>query len=125
MKNTEQIVSVDPRDVKFLIHRDRPKEGYALLKQAIREIGVRQPVHVRDISDWPAKDRKRPEGGLWKWEALFGEGRTTALKELYEETGDKRFLRLPAIIKDVPEGEVVGAFLAENLLRRPDSWLTQ
>lgn len=125
MSNSEEIITLDPREIKFLIHRDRAPEGFKLLKEAIREIGVRQPLHVRDISDWPAKDRKRPEGGLFRWEAVFGEGRTTALKELYEETKDKRFLALPAIVKEIPEGEIVGRFLSENLLRRPDSWLSQ
>lgn len=125
MKNSEQIISVSPLDVKFLISRARPAEGFRLLKSAIAEQGVLQPLHVRSIEHWPAKDRRRPEGGTWKWEALFGEGRTTALKELYAETGDKRFLALPAIVKDIPEGEIVGRFLSENLLRRPDSWLSQ
>lgn len=125
MSNSEEIITLDPREIKFLIHRDRAPEGFRLLKEAIREIGVRQPLHVRDISDWPAKDRKRPEGGVYRWEALFGEGRTTALKELYEETKDKRFLALPAIVKDVPEKTVVSAFLAENLLRRNHPWLDQ
>lgn len=125
MTNTETIIEIDPREVKFLIHRDRDAEGFRLLKEAIRAIGVRQPLHVRDISGWPAKDRRRPDGGLYKWEALFGEGRTTACLELHNETHEKRWLKLPAILKDVPENAVVSAFLAENLLRRKHSWLDQ
>jgi ParB-like chromosome segregation protein Spo0J len=123
--NTEEIISINPHEVKFLIHRDRDPVRFKLLKEAIRSIGVRQPLHVRDISGWPAKDRKIPGGGLYKWEALFGEGRTTALLELHEETQDRRFLQLPAIVKDVPEKAVVSAFLAENLLRRSHAWLDQ
>lgn len=125
MKNTEQIIQIDPHSVKFLISRTRAQQEFKLLRDSIKERGVLQPLHVRSIEHWPAKDRRRPEGGTWKWEAVFGEGRTTALKELYAETGDKRFLALPAIVKDIPEGEIVGRFLSENLLRRPDSWLSQ
>ncbi|HEY2681553.1 MAG TPA: ParB/RepB/Spo0J family partition protein [Candidatus Udaeobacter sp.] len=123
--NGEQVITIDPYEVKFLIHREREPKKFALLKESIREIGVRQPLHVRDISRWPAKDRRRPDGGLYKWEAHFGEGRTTATLELHEETKDRRFLKLPAIVKDVPEGEIVGRFLSENILRRDHTWFDQ
>lgn len=121
MTNTETIIEIDPREVKFLIHRDRDAEGFRLLKEAIRAIGVRQPLHVRDISGWPAKDRRRPDGGLYKWEAHFGEGRTTACLELYVETKDRKWLKLPAIIKNIPEAEIVGSFCNENITRRDHS----
>lgn len=123
--NTETLIEINPYDVKFLIHRQRELARFKLLKEAIREIGVRQPLHVRDISGWPAKDRRRTDGGLYKWEAHFGEGRTTACIELYEETEDRRFLQLPAIVKEIPEAEIVGRFLSENLLRRDHTWLDQ
>lgn len=125
MKNEEEIIVGDAYDIKFVIHRDREPQGFKLLKEAIRTIGVRQPLHVRSIEHWPAKDRKRPEGGLFKWEAMFGEGRTLASKQLFEETGERRYRQMPLIVKDVPEKTVVSAFLAENLLRRNHPWLEQ
>lgn len=120
-----ELIEINPYDVKVLVHREREQEGFKNLKWAIAAIGVRQPVQVRDISSWPAKDRMRPEGGLYKWEAHFGEGRTTALKELYEETGEARFLKLPAIVREMDETDMAGAFLSENLLRRDHTWLDQ
>lgn len=123
--NPEEVIEINPYEVKFIIRRDREPEKFKLLKESIREIGVRQPLHVRDISDWQAKDRRRDDGGLYKWEAVFGEGRTTACIELHKQTGDSRFLKLPAIVKDIPEGEIVGRFLSENILRRDHTWLDQ
>jgi ParB-like chromosome segregation protein Spo0J len=123
--NGEQVIAIDPREVKFLIRRQRESEKFKLLKASIREMGVQQPLHIRDISNWATKDRRRPDGGLYKWEAHFGEGRTTAMLELYEETNDRRFLKLPAIVKEIPEDEIVGRFLSENILRRDHSWHDQ
>lgn len=117
---TEQIIYVDPREVTFLIHRDRDAEGFALLKDAIREMGVRQPIQVRPMTN----DECRSTKGK-KWQAFFGQGRCTAAIELYEETGDKRFLRVPATIEKEDEGEIAGRFLSENLIRRGLSWQEQ
>lgn len=119
---TEQIIYVDPREVTFLIHRDREPEGFALMKDSIREIGVRQPLQGENIEHLPAKDRRRPDGGLFKWRANFGEGRCLASIELYEETRDRVHLRVPLekVDKISP-----GAFLAENLIRRGLSWQEQ
>jgi hypothetical protein len=122
---TDDIITVDPREVTFLIHRDRDPVRFELVKDSIRELGVIQPLHVRDITDWPAKDRRRPDGGLYKWQAMFGEGRCTALIELHSATQDARFLRCPAIVKVIPPGEIVGRFLAENILRRDLPWADQ
>jgi ParB-like chromosome segregation protein Spo0J len=121
----DDIITVDPREVTFLIHRDRDPVRFELVKDSIRELGVIQPLHVRDITDWPAKDRRRPDGGLYKWQAMFGEGRCTALIELHSATQDARFLRCPAIVKVIPPGEIVGRFLAENILRRDLPWADQ
>jgi hypothetical protein len=123
--DSEQVIEINPYEVKFLIRREREPERFSLLKESVREIGVRQPLHVRDISGWAPKDRRRPDGGFYKWEAHFGEGRTTACIRLYEETNERRFLKLPAIVKDIPEGEIVGRFLSENILRRDHSWYDQ
>jgi len=112
---TEQIIYVDPREVTFLIHRDRDPEGFALMKDSIREMGIRQPIQVRELT----------QKGQHKWQAFFGEGRCTAALELFEETGDKRFLRVPATIEKEAEGEIAGRFLSENLIRRSLSWQEQ
>lgn len=123
--HSEELIEINPYEVKFLIRRGRDPEKFALVKEAIRSIGVQMPLHVRDISSWPAKDRRRPDSGLYQWEAAFGEGRTTAMIELYEETNDRRFLKLPAIVKDIPEEEIVVRFLSENITRRDHSWHDQ
>lgn len=110
----DQIIYVDPREVSFLIHRDRDPEGFALMKDSIREMGIRQPIQVRE-----SKSKGK------KWQAFFGEGRCTAAVELYEETGDRRFLRVPATIETEAEAEIAGRFLSENLIRRSLSWQEQ
>ena len=122
-KSQNRLVAIDPRDIKFIIHRDRDPAQFQHLKEAIRAIGVRQPLQVRDISSWKPDQRRRQDGGTYKWEALFGEGRTRAVLELLEETGDPQWKRVPAVIEDVPQGEILSRFLSENLLRRDLSWV--
>ncbi len=118
-----EIIEINTEEIKFLIRRDRDQSEFAMLKEAIREIGVRQPLQVRDITNWKPQDRRRPDGGLYKWEALFGEGRVTAARELFAETKDKRWRTVPGIVLDVPEGEVLARFLSENLMREDLSWV--
>jgi len=118
-----EIIDIPTEEIKFLIRRDRDQSEFAMLKEAIREIGVRQPLQVRDITKWKPQDRRRPDGGLYKWEALFGEGRVTAAQELFAETKDKRWRTVPGIVLDVPEGEVLARFLSENLMREDLSWI--
>lgn len=125
MNNSEQIIEINPYEVRVMVHRERDPDKFERFKQSIAKIGIQQPVQVRDISALPAKDRRRKDGGLFKWELHFGEGRTTAMIQLYEETKDRRFLKLPAIVKQLPENEMAGAFLSENLLRRDHAWLDQ
>lgn len=123
--NSEELIEINPYEVRVLVHRDREPQRFKLIKESIAELGVRHPVQVRDISGLPARERRRPDGGLYKWELHFGEGRTTALIQLYEKTGDRRFLKLPAIVKERSENEMAGAFLSENILRRDHAWLDQ
>ena len=85
------------------------------LKESIEKVGLRQPIHVRDISKWPASDRRRPDGGLYKYELICGQGRLQAFQQL-------GFPRIPAIVLNVAENEIVGRFLAENVMRRKLSW---
>lgn len=118
-----EIIYILTDEIKFLIRRDRDRAEFEQLKEAIRDIGVRQPLQVRDISSWKPNDRRRPEGGFYKWEALFGEGRVTAVQELFAETKDPRWKTVPAIVLDVPQGEVLARFLSENLMREDLSWV--
>lgn len=118
-----EILYIPTTEIKFLIRRDRDRAEFDQLKAAIRDIGVRQPLQVRDITKWKPADRKRPDGGFYKWEALFGEGRVTAAQELYQETKDARWKTVPAIVLDVPQGEVLARFLSENLMREDLSWV--
>lgn len=118
-----EIIYIPTDEIKFLIRRDRDRAEFDQLKEAIREIGVRQPLQVRDISSWKPNDRRRPQGGHYKWEALFGEGRVTAAQELFAETKDPRWKTVPAIVLDVPQGEVLARFLSENLQRISLSWV--
>lgn len=118
-----EIIEIPTSEIKFLIRRDRDRREFEMLKSAIREIGIRQPLQVRDITSWPAKDRRRPDGGLYKWEALFGEGRVTVAIELFKETNDPRWKTVPGIVLDVPQGEVLARFLSENLMREDLSWV--
>lgn len=106
---TEKIIYADPRDVTFLVRRDRDPEGFALVKESVRKIGVVQIIKAKKI-------------GPRKWLANFGQGRCEALIELYNETKDKRFLRVPIEpVQDISPG----AFLSENLLRRQLTWQQQ
>ena len=81
-------------------------------------------MHVRDIV-LAIKIVTPSDGGLYKWEAAFGEGRATALIELYEETNDREFLKLRRSSKIFRKKEIVGRFLSENILRQDHSWLDQ
>lgn len=126
MSDSQEVIPVNPFEVRFLFHRPRDRERFKHIKSAVRKRGtIIQPIQVRDISGLPAKDRRREDGGLYKWESLFGEGRTLIYRELYRESKDPKWLRLPAQEKDVPESEVIARFFAENILRRNYPWIVQ
>lgn len=112
-----EVTQIDVEAVKVFVHRAREKEGFEQLKASIAdpEIGLKMPIQVRDISERPAAERKRPNGGCYKYELICGQGRLTAFREL----GIKR---IPALIVDAPEAEIVGRFLAENMMRKPLPW---
>lgn len=101
---------IDTGSIRPFVSRARPVEGFERMKESIREIGLRVPIQVRDISDWPPEKR-----GKYKYELIAGEGRLKACKEL-------RIAQIPAIVVDVPESEVVGRFLAENVMRKKLPW---
>lgn len=99
-----EIQEVDIRDIKPFVSRARPLEPFRRMKESIREYGVKMPIQVRRIKD--------PK---FKYERIVGEGRIMACREL------KRYM-IPAIIVNISEGEIVGRFLAENVLRNKLPW---
>lgn len=125
MTNTETIIEIDPRECTFIVRRERDAAGFEELKDSIRQIGQRTVLQVQDISGWKAEKRCRPDGGLYHWRAAFGQGRCTAAIELFEETGDKKWLRIPAKVVTSAESELAGASMTENMLRKSYSWLEQ
>lgn len=124
MKNQETIY-VNPYDVMFIVRRDRDAEGFASLKDSIKQLGQRDPLKVQDISDWKPDKRKRPNGGHYRWRAAFGQGRCMAAIQLYEETQDRQYLRVPALVVKAKESELAGMSMTENMLRRDYTWSEQ
>lgn len=106
---------LDVDSIKIFVHRSRQKEGFERLKQSIQETGLHMPIQVRDISDRPPSERKKPEGGCYKYELICGQGRLTAFQELERK-------KIPALIVKAEQAEVVGRFLAENMIRKPLAW---
>ena len=43
------VVQIGTDEVKFFVRRSRASGGYARLRESIREVGLHQPIHVRDI----------------------------------------------------------------------------
>ena len=83
-------------------------EIYAQIKASIRASGVQQPVH---ITQRPNSDRYVLAQG--------GNTRLSIVKELYEETGDKRFASLPCIfVEYTNETDIQIAHLIENEQRQ-------
>lgn len=77
------------------------EEALAELVHSVREIGVLQPVVVR---------RAEPEGGEARYELIMGERRWRATKEAGLE-------RIPAIIRDTADDQMLRDALLENLHR--------
>ncbi len=115
MKAVEkEIIEIDPSKVKVFISRKRGSARFDLIKQSIAERGQKIPGMVRDIRHWPKEERTRPEGGLYDWGLIVGEGRLTIAKELGR--------KFRATVEDQPEVAVYGDFLAENLARTSLPW---
>ncbi|MBI3837381.1 MAG: hypothetical protein HY288_05550 [Planctomycetia bacterium] len=110
-----EIRQIPAEEIKFFVRRARPGAAYARLKKSIVEIGLKTPIGVRDISERPAKERRRPNGGVYKYELVYGQGRLQAFRDLGID-------RIPGVIVDVGEEEIVGRFLAENMMRRKLNW---
>jgi ParB/RepB/Spo0J family partition protein len=97
-------------EIKPFVSRARPREPFERLKASIAEHGLKMPVQVRKLG---AGSRER--GTEWKYERIVGEGRILACTELGMKS-------IPALVLDVSEGEIVGRFLAENVLRKKLPW---
>jgi ParB family chromosome partitioning protein len=110
-----KIVEIKTDEIKFFVRRSRAQGAYARLKESISAVGLKQPIHVRDITRWSHSDRRRHDGGLYNYELICGQGRLQAFREL-------ELPIIPAMIIDVPEEEIVGRFLAENVMRKRLSW---
>jgi ParB family chromosome partitioning protein len=106
---------IDVDAIKFFVRRSRATGAYSRLKDSIREVGLKQPIHVKDITSWNRSDRKRSDAGYYNYELICGQGRLQAFRDL-------GFARIPALVIDVPEHEIVGRFLAENVMRKNLSW---
>lgn len=76
------------------------------LKQSIREIGLSNPIRVEQVGD--------------AFELIQGFRRVTAYRELFEETGDEAYARIPAGINAKGENllRLYRRMVDENLVRR-------
>jgi ParB family chromosome partitioning protein len=109
---------VPVEEIKFFVRRARAVAPYSRLKESIKGMGLKIPISVRDISSLPRVERRRQDGsgGTYKYELICGQGRLQAFREL----GLKE---IPAVIHDIAEVEIVGRFLAENVMRKKLSWV--
>lgn len=96
------ITQIPTKEIKFFVRRARPKAGFERMKQSIQRDGLKVPIQVRKV-----------RGG---YELIAGQGRLQAFRELRAE-------KIPAYVLDVEAKEVVGRFLAENVMRRKLPWL--
>lgn len=111
-----EILQIPVEDIKFFVRRSRGETAYARLKQSIKEVGLKTPIGVREITDRTKSKRRRPsKNGLYNYELVYGQGRLQAFRDL-------DIPEIPAVIVDVSEQEIVGRFLAENTMRRKLSW---
>src|SRR5438552_15341365 len=112
------ITMVPVEEIKFFVRRSRAAAPYSRLKDSIKEMGLKIPIIVRDISSLPRVERRRQDGsgGTYRYELICGQGRLQAFRELQID-------KIPAVIHDVAEAEIVGRFLAENVMRKKLSWV--
>ncbi len=110
----KEILELDPRKVKVMIHRERDAAKFERVSAAMDGLGQILPGQVRDIRHWPREKRKRPEGGLYNYELVTGEGRLLRAMN----SGQK----FRATVENESEQKIVGFFLAENLIREPLPW---
>jgi ParB-like chromosome segregation protein Spo0J len=102
-------------DIMPFVSRAREKLGFEQLRASIKVHGMKYPIGLRDISHLPTDERRRPDGGTYKYQRVWGEGRILAHLDL------KR-AKIWAQIGSQSEADAVGDFLTENLLRKPLPW---
>lgn len=107
---------IDVDSIKPFVERAREKAGYEGVKATIKRHGLKIPVKVRDITSRHPDKRRRPDGGTYRYELIYGEGRVCAFRDL-------KIPKIPAHIVNVAEVDIPGHFLAENKARRRLSWL--
>lgn len=95
------IVQIPTSKITFFVKRARPEGGFNRLKESIKSVGLKMPIQVRKEGD--------------EYALVCGQGRLQAFREL-------RIDKIPAIIVDVEEKEIVGRFLAENVMRKKLPW---
>ncbi len=106
------LVPVEAVAFTKLIRDRRPERDSDLdeLKSSIRAIGLSNPIRVEQIGDG--------------YELVQGYRRLMAYREIYRETGDERFARIPAGL--LPKGETLDdlyrRMVDENLVRRDISF---
>lgn len=108
--NEIEVHHLDVGAIKVFVGRAREKEPFDRLKASMKGAGLKVPIQVRDIRDWPAKER-----GPFRYELICGQGRLEAAKQL-------KWAKIPALIVKAEEAEIVGRFLAENMMRKPLPW---
>lgn len=98
---------IDVDLIEVFVSRAREKAGYEGLRASIKKHGLKVPIEVRELG---RKDGRR------RFKLIKGEGRTLAHKDL-------KLRKIPAHIVKVAEADIPGRFLAENMMRREQSWL--
>lgn len=110
-----EAVEVPIDQIMPFVSRSRDRAEFEQMKDSIRKYGQQKPVGLRDISHLPPDKRRRPGGGHYRYQRVWGEGRIMAATEL----GRSKVL---ATIGSMSEADVVGFFLAENIVREPLPW---
>lgn len=111
-----EVRMIDPKAVKVFVHRTRDQEKKRRIKDAMKSRLAFIPIQVRDITkEWTPEERRRPDGGLYDFDLIVGEGRLENALEL-------KWPLIPATFPKSGQAETVGRFLGENLMRDPLPW---
>lgn len=104
-----RLASLDPNSIVPNAKQPRTEfdaDDLAELVQSIREVGVLQPIVVRQL----AAEEGAKAGAAARYELVMGERRLRASKELGLET-------IPAVVKDTADENMLRDALLENLHR--------
>lgn len=111
-----EVRMIDPKAVKVFVHRTRDQEKKEEIKEAMKSGLAFIPIQVRDIrKEWSVEERRRPDGGLYDFELIVGEGRLENALEL-------KWPKIPATFPKSGQAETIGRFLVENMVRKPLPW---